>query len=141
MSDIQLLDDYTKATFPCEVTFGNGQKVRLYAAFGDRVVGVSYYSWERDGEVIETLGQVLDWDSQGRFGQSGASYPEMDLVPPPAKLAEGIARFEAEIAKAQARLDANPNAPEAWRSVDQRLVREMHDRIENLTALRASFAS
>lgn len=132
MATPDLLDDYTKASFPYETTFSCGQKVRLYAAFGDRVVGASYRTYELDGETVEYLSQALDWDGQGRFGRPGTSYPSMDLAPPPAKMADSIARFEAEIAEAQARLDANPDAPEVWRSADERIVRQLSDKIESL---------
>lgn len=138
MADTELLDDYTEATFPYEVKWdGSGGKVRLYAAFGNRVVGVSYYTYEHDGETVESLGQVLNWDGQGKFGPDGTSYPTMDLPPPPAKLAETVAQWQAVIAETQARLDANPHAPDEWRNADERRVKSLRDKIAELTGERA----
>jgi hypothetical protein len=129
-----LLDDYTKATFPFETTFGDDhQKVRLYAAFGERVVGASYYTYEHDGEVTESLGQVLDWNGQGKFGSPGTSYPSMDLAPPPAKMAERVAELQQIVAEVQARLDSNPDAPTEWRSVDEKRITDLERVIARLT--------
>jgi len=134
-----LLDDYTKASFPYETTFGDDhQKVRLYAAFGDRVVGVSYYTYERDGEVSESLGQVLDWSGQGKFGSSTDSYPQMDLAPPPAKVAERVADLQKIVAEIQARLDSNPDAPTEWRNLDERRVAGLGRVIARLTGSAAT---
>ncbi len=130
----ELLDDYTKAAFPLEVAWPpNTLKVRLFAAFGDRVVGASYGTYERDGETVEWLSQVLDWDGQGKYGTSGATYPDMDLPPPPARQAETIAVWEQEIAAAEARLSSAPDAPQEWRAIDERRITDLREKIARLT--------
>lgn len=141
MTNPELLDDYTKATFPYEVKWDDdGGLVRLYAAFGDRVVGASYWVTERNGERVESLRQALDWNGQGKFGTPDVSYPSMDLPPPPAKVGEHIARIELEIAEAEARLAANPDAPEAWRSVDERTVSKLRTSIDRLRNQHPAFS-
>ena len=126
-----LLDDYTKATFPLELKWGGCGKVRLLAAFDDKVVGVSYWTYENpDGTVTETLSQVLDWDGQGRF--AGGAHPSMDLPPPPALVAGRVAEMRDEIAAIQKRLDAYPDAPPEWRSKDEANIRHLERRIAEL---------
>lgn len=124
-----LLDDYTKADFPLEVNWRGSGHVRLYAAFGDKVIGASYYPATDD--CGESLAQVLNWDGQGVF--ANGQYPEMNLPPPPANVAERINKLKNEIASAQSRLDANPDAPQEWRSIDERTIKRCEDEIARLT--------
>jgi len=128
----ELLDDYTKATFPMELTWSGCGKVRLLAAFQNRVVGVSYGTFERDGETVEYLSQVLDWDGQGKFGTGDNSYPDMDLPPPPAKQAECIAAWEEEIAQCEGRLKGMPDAPQEWRRIDESRIAHLRAKITEL---------
>lgn len=127
----ELLDDYTKATFPLELPWNGSGKVRLLAAFDGKVVGVSYGTYERDGETIEYLNQVLDWNGQGQFADN--QYPEMNLPPPPAHTASVIAEYEDEIANLRERLDANPTAPKEWRSYDEANIQSLERAIAKLT--------
>lgn len=127
----ELLDDYTKATFPLELEWGGAGKVRLLAAFGDKVVGASYWSQENpDGTVTETLSQVLDWDGRGMFAEG--AHPSMDLPPPPAIVGDRIAELRDKIASIRERLDAHPDAPTEWRSRDEEEVRFLERKIAEL---------
>ena len=111
---MELFDDYTKATFPLEIVWHENGKVRLLAAFANGVVGVSYH---RDSDGTEYLSQALNWDDQGRF--AGGKYPDMDLPPPPGKANVVANEWQREADAIQTRLDANPDAPEAWRAPDE----------------------
>lgn len=117
---MELLDDYTKATFPLELPWGDHGKVRLLAAFENGVIGASYGTYERDGVTRETISQAIIWDGQGLFAEG--QYEGMNLPPPPAKVAEKIAALEDEMASAQGRLDGMPDAPAEWRGVDERRI-------------------
>lgn len=126
----ELLDDYTKATFPLEVQWNDYVAVRLLAAFDNQVVGVSYYSFERDGEQVEYLRQALVWSGAGIFADG--QYPEMNLPPPPAKCKDRVAEIEKLIVETQARLDQHPDAPAEWREADERRLRQWRAQLEKL---------
>lgn len=124
----ELLDDYTKATFPLEVMRPNGGHVRLLAAIGERIVGIIYHPG-KDGKP-DALSQVVDWDRFGVFGNG--QYPTMDLPPPPAMVGKRIAELEDERASAQGRLDGMPDAPAEWRGIDERRIVEIDQTIASL---------
>lgn len=127
----ELLDDYRKATFPLEVNWGYYGSVRLLAGFENGVVGVTFYqSVEDDGKVIETLSQALTWDGQGIYADG--QYPEMNLPPPPAHTQKRALELQDEIRVIQDRLDANPEAPPAWRIPDENRVKCLEKQIAKL---------
>lgn len=118
-----MLDDYTKAEFPLDLVWKNGGcMVRLYGVIGKRVIGASFRTYQVDGETFEDFGQSLDWDGQGIFGSDPIAYASMHLPPPPAKIAEKVAELQDRIASAQGRLDGMPDAPQEWRSIDERMI-------------------
>jgi len=129
-TDAPMLDDYTKAQFPLDVKWQGGPTVRLYGTMSGRVFGVSFRTYEVDGETHDHFSQSLDWDGQGIYG--GGGYPSMNLVPPPAAVIGHIASIRAEIAAAQARLDAMPEAPVEWRRVDEANISRLTKALEQL---------
>lgn len=129
-TDAPMLDDYTKAQFPLDVKWGNGTTVRLYGTMSGSVFGVSFFTREVDGETREDFSQSLHWDGQGIYG--GGGYPSMNLAPPPAAVVGRIAEIRTEIAAAQARLDAMPDAPVEWRRVDEANIDRLNKTLEQL---------
>lgn len=128
-----MLDDYTKAEFPLDLEWKNGgRKVRLYGAMGKRVFGVSFRTYEVDGETFEELSQSLDWDGQGIFGSDPVQYSSMHLPPPPAKVAARVAELQDQIASAQGRLDGMPDAPQEWRTIDEKAIERAKAQIASL---------
>ena len=128
-----MLDDYTKAEFPLDLEWKNGGcKVRLYGTMGGRVFGVAFFTYEVDGETFEELSQSLDWDGQGIFGSDPVQYQSMHLPPPPAKAAAHIAELQDQIASAQGRLDGMPDAPQEWRTIDEKAIEQAKARIAHL---------
>jgi len=115
----ELLDDYTKAQFPLVLKWGNGTaNVRIVGACGDQVIGYSFSHYVDDsGDTIEYLSQALVWNGQGIFAEG--QYPNMNLPPPASRTAERIAILEDEMSVRQGRLDANPDAPVEWRTIDE----------------------
>lgn len=121
---------YADVTFPFETEFAAGDgKVRLYGVMQSQVFGVSYYPDTGHGEA---LGQPLNWDLQGKFGQAGQSYPTMDLMPPPGAAMAEYCKIQDQIAEAQTRLDDNLGAPAEWRAVDERRVAALRDKASKL---------
>ena len=111
----ELLDDYTKATFPLDIDLGDMHHARLLATDGVSVVGVFWYG---DDFRIEAHAHHA-WRGDGRWLADPNADAIMHLPPPPALVSARIAEYEAEIASCQARLDANLDAPEAWRKADE----------------------
>lgn len=126
----KLLDDYRNAAFPLEINWQEYGAVRLLAGFDNGVVGVSFFSREEDGKVIETFSQALTWDGQGIFGDG--QYPEMNLPPPPATRHKRALELQDEIRAIQERLDANPDAPAAWREPDKNRIERIERQISKL---------
>ncbi len=125
-----LLDDYTKAEFPLDMPWRYG-RVRLYEAFGDKVVGACFVvSTDLEGREVLNPQQSIIWNGQGIYAEG--RHPEMNLPPPPAKIAENITAMQEQIEAAQARLDAMPDAPPEWRGVDERLIAHNEAAIEKL---------
>lgn len=127
----ELLDNYCNATFPLDVFFADGRhQAHLFCASSHRVYGVSFYPGT-DGEP--SWSQALDWAGDGSFGAEGRGhFPSMDLAVPPALVDAQCAKYEAEIAEYQARLDANPDAPEAWRKNDEAVIGNLQRMIARL---------
>ncbi len=123
----ELLDDYTKAEFPLDIVRDSCVYVRLYGTMSGKVFGVTYFQYE--GRKPE-LSQPLVWDAQGIY--SSGEYPAMNLPPPPALAESRIAELEDEIAAAQGRLDAMPDAPAEWRAVDERRIASNQRTIKQL---------
>lgn len=109
------LADWTQAPFPVHVDRGGGGSAILLCAVGVRVVGFTY--WCDRPEDCDPL--ALSWHLDGGHG-GPRSYPSsnLDLPPPPAVRAQEADRLRAAIAEIQQRLDAHPDAPEAWRAQD-----------------------
>jgi len=128
----KLLSNYCDADFPLEVQWQDHGKVRLVAGFpkhgeAGTVVG---YSYSADCEGNEYVSQALTWDGLGRF--SGTTYPEMDLPPPPATVADQVEALQGEAAAIRDRLFAYPDAPAEWRSADEMKLRRIEDKIKRL---------
>lgn len=126
----ELLDDYTKADFPLDLPWNYG-RVRLLAAFGDRVVGaVCTVSKAEDGSEVLTFQQSLSWSGDGKY--DNGNHPTMDL-PPPAAVANRVHELREEKARCQERLDAMPDAPVEWRSADKRRIASITRDLAQLT--------
>lgn len=126
-----LLDDYTKAEFPLDLPWSYG-KCRLLGAIGDKVVGATcHITTHGDGSEILSLSQSLHWNGQGIYGSG--EHPSMNLPPPPAKVAARVAELQDQIAEAQGRLDSAPDAPQEWRSIDERAITRNMAEIARLT--------
>lgn len=124
---------YRDVTFPFDTEISDGHaKVRLLAAvcneYNTHIIGYIYYG----DDPATSCSQVLEWDENGIFG--GGQYPSMDLVPPPSAVEGRLAAINAELAELQKRLDDNPDAPEAWRSADERKIRGLKENLANLAA-------
>jgi hypothetical protein len=113
------IEDYRRATFPMDLTSPSGRSIRLLGVIGDRIIGAVWH-----GESIETAWsvQALTWNGNGQYSDDG-HYPEMDLPPPPSQRIAAIAALRQDIAIRQARLDANPDAPDEWRNTDMHQIR------------------
>lgn len=123
---------YKDVTFPFDTEISGGTaKVRLLACvsndYSTKLVGYTYY-----GDPETDCSQALEWDENGIFG--GGAHPSMNLAPPPGAVEGLLAAMNAEIAEIRQRLDANPNAPEAWRSADERRLRSLEGAVANLAA-------
>ncbi len=123
---------YKDVTFPFDTEFVDGLgKVRLLAAvvndYAAHIIGYSCY-----GDPLTSCSQVLEWDENGIFG--GGGYPTMNLVPPPGVVADRQAALEGEIVEIRHRLNSNPDAPEAWRSRDERQLAALERQLAKLSA-------
>lgn len=124
----ELLDNYCNATFPLDVDLGGTRHARLLATDGESVVGVTWY-----GDSFHMGSHcAYIWNGDGKWGSDPSAGHLMHLPPPPALVDAQCAKYEAEIAEYQARLDANPNAPEAWRKADEVVIGRLQRMIEQL---------
>lgn len=126
------IQSYKDVSFPFDTEFANdGGKIRLLACvsndYATHIIGYSYYD-----DPLTNCSQVLEWDENGKFGVG--QYPTMDLVPPPGAVESQLQALEAEIAEIRQRLDENPDAPEAWRSGDERRLGELQRKAANISA-------
>lgn len=128
-----MLDDYTKAEFPLDLHWPNGNsRVRLYGTIGKRVIGASFRTYEVDGEICEDFGQSLDWDGQGLFGSNADQYPTMHLPLPPAMRESRVTALQDEIDAARDRLNSFPDAPPEWRAADERKIASNEEKIAQI---------
>jgi len=126
-----LLENYSHATFPMEVQWGDS-RVRLMAGFPRHgkhgtVVGFSY---NVDSEGNEYVSQHLDWDGLGRFAEG--LHSSMDLPPPPAIVDDSVQRLLAQMTIIKDRLSAFPDAPDEWRARDEQEIRAIERKIISL---------
>lgn len=117
-------EDYTKVAFPFDTLCGGDTRARLFATDGTIVIGCTVYGSAEN----ERFSQALAWNADGSFGSNGESYPSMDLPPPPARAQEMVAKIDADLASAQARLSSYPDAPAEWRGRDESLIASLSRR-------------
>lgn len=124
------LESWADAPFPVQIIRGMS-KVVLLAAVGEprQVVGYIYHG--NTPEDSWTC-QAVAWNADGGFGDCRGTHPSMDLPPPPAQTGAEVLRLREEVAEMQARLDAYPDAPDAWRKRDENAVQRLTRRIEAL---------
>ena len=122
------LDSYCNATFPLDIDLGDNRHARLLATDGQRVVGVIWYGAEF---YIKDHGAYI-WNGDGKWASDPTAGLIMHLPPPPGLVDAVCARYEAEIAEYQARLDANPDAPEAWRKSDEAVIAKLRRMIAHI---------